>query len=68
MEKTFLSKEQISKLEEMQWDVIPNCAYIQIYLDDLPYTDRVDLCQTLDVDINVDHVRILAIAKQVPND
>ena len=36
MEKTFLSKEQISTLEEIQWDVIPNPVYIKLYQDELP--------------------------------
>lgn len=67
MEKTFLSKEQISTLEEIQWDVIPNPVYIKLYQDELPSIVWVDLCETLGVDIDVDHVRMLAIAKQVPN-
>lgn len=66
MEKTFLNKEQISRLEEIQWDVIPNPMYIKLYQDELPSVVWVDLCQTLGVDIDVDHVRMLVIAKQVP--
>jgi len=67
MEKTFLSKEQISTLEELQWDVIPDPAYIKIYRDELDHFAWVDLCQTLGVDISVDHVRMLVITKQVTN-
>lgn len=66
MEKTFLNKEQISTLEEIQWDVIPDPVYIKIYRDELNYFAWVDLCQTLGVDIDVDNVRMLVIAKQVP--
>ena len=67
MEKTFLSKEQISTLEEIQWDVIPDPVYIKIYRDELNHFAWVDLCKTLGVDISVDHVRMLVIAKQVTN-
>lgn len=67
MEGTFLKTEQISTLEDIQWDVIPDPVYIKIYRNELNHFAWVDLCQTLDVDISVDHVRILAIAKQVPN-
>lgn len=66
MKSTFLTTEQISTLEEIQWDVIPNPMYIKIYQDELNHFAWVDLCQTLGVDISVNHVRMLAIAKQVP--
>ena len=64
--ESFLSKEQITKLEGIEWDVIPNPAYIKLYQDELPSIVWVDLCETLGVDISVDHVRMLVIAKQVP--
>jgi hypothetical protein len=67
MENTFINKEQISTLEEIQWDVIPNPVYIKLYQDELPSVVWVDLCETLGIATDVDHVRILAIAKQVPN-
>ena len=66
MENTFLTTEQISKLEEMQWDVTPNPVYIKIYRDEMDHFAWVPLCQNLGVDIAVDYVTILAIAKQVP--
>lgn len=65
--KTFLNQEQLSKLGEMQWDVIADTAYIVIYQDETNHFAWVNLCQTLGVDITVDHVRMLVIAKQVPN-
>lgn len=67
MKSTFLTTEQVSKLEDIQWDVIPNPVYIKIYSDELNHFAWVDLCQTLGVEVDVDHVRILVIAKQVPN-
>ena len=66
MKNTFLTTEQVSKLEDIQWDVIPDPVYIKLYQDELPSVVWVDLCQTLNVDIDVDHVRMLVIAKQVP--
>lgn len=65
MEKTFLSKEQISTLEEIQWDVIPNPVYIKLYQDELPSLVWNTLCEDLGVRNDVDHVKMLCIAKQV---
>lgn len=64
---SFLTEEQVSKLQEAQWDVIPDCRYIKLYKDEMNYFAWVSLCQDLGVDIAVDHVRILCIAKQVNN-
>lgn len=66
MKNTFLTTEQVSKLEDIQWDVIPDPVYIKLYQDELPSVAWLDLCKTLGVDIDVDNVRMLVIAKQVP--
>jgi len=67
MKSTFLTNEQVSKLEDIQWDVIADPVYIKLYQDEMINQAWVALCDTLGVDINTDHVRILCIAKQVPN-
>jgi hypothetical protein len=64
---TFINQKQISTLKRMQWDVIPDPVYIKIYRDELNYFAWLDLCQTLGVSNDVDHVRMLVIAKQVTN-
>lgn len=67
MKSTFLTTEQISKLEDIQWDVIADPVYIKLYQDEMNNQAWVALCQDLGVDINTDHVRMLVIAKQVSN-
>ena len=67
MKSAFLTTEQVSKLEDIQWDVIADPVYIKLYQDEINHFAWVDLCQTLGVEVDVDHVRMLAIAKQVPN-
>ena len=67
MKSTFLTTEQISSLEDIEWDVIPDAVYIKLYRDEVNHFAWVAMCQDLDVDISVDHVRMLCIAKQVPN-
>ena len=67
MENTFLTNEQVSKLEDIQWDVIADPVYIKLYQDEMNNVAWVALCETLGVDINTDHVRMLVIAKQVSN-
>ena len=68
MKSTFLTEEQVSKLEDINWDVIPHTPrYIKLYQDEMNNQAWVALCQDLGVDISVDHVRMLVIAKQVPN-
>jgi hypothetical protein len=67
MESTFLTNEQVSKLEDIQWDVIADPVYIKLYQDEMNNQSWFALCDTLGVDINTDHVRMLVIAKQVPN-
>ena len=67
MKSTFLTTEQVSKLEDIQWDVIADPVYIKLYRDEMNHFAWVSLCQDLGVDISVDHVRMLVIAKQVPN-
>ena len=64
MKSTFLTTEQITKLAGIEWDVIPNCAYITIYPDDLPYVVRTELCQNLGISPDVFNVKILCIATQ----
>lgn len=66
MKSTFLTTEQVSKLEDIQWDVIADPVYIKLYQDEMNNQAWVALCETLGVDISVNHVRMLAIAKQVP--
>lgn len=67
MKSTFLTTEQVSKLEDIQWDVIADPVYIKLYQDEMNNQAWVALCQDLGVDIDVDHVRMLCIAKQVSN-
>ena len=67
MKSAFLTTEQVSKLEDIQWDVIADPVYIKLYQDEINHFAWVDLCQTLGVEVDVDHVRMLCIAKQVPN-
>jgi len=67
MKSTFLTPEQITKLEDIQWDVIADPVYIKLYQDEMINVAWVALCETLGVDINTDHVRMLVIAKQVSN-
>lgn len=67
MESTFLTTEQVNRLEDIQWDVIADPVYIKLYQDEMNNKAWVALCETLGVDINTDHVRMLVIAKQVPN-
>jgi hypothetical protein len=67
MKSTFLTTEQITKLEDINWDVIADPVYIKLYQDEMINQAWVALCETLGVDINTDHVRMLVIAKQVPN-
>jgi hypothetical protein len=67
MKSTFLTNEQVSKLEDIQWDVIADPVYIKLYQDEMNNQAWVALCETLSVDINTDHVRMLVIAKQVTN-
>ena len=67
MESTFLTTEQVSKLEDIQWDVIADPVYIKLYQDEMINVAWVALCETLGVDFGVDNVRMLVIAKQVPN-
>jgi hypothetical protein len=66
-EDKFLTTEQVSKLEDIQWDVIPDPVYIKLYQDELPSLVWNTLCEDLGVRNDVDHVRMLVIAKQVPN-
>ena len=67
MESTFLTTEQVNRLEDIQWDVIADPVYIKLYQDEMNNKAWVALCETLGVDINTDHVRMLCIAKQVSN-
>jgi hypothetical protein len=67
MKSTFLTTEQITKLEDIQWDVIADPVYIKLYQDEMNNQAWVALCETLGVDINTDHVRMLCIAKQIQN-
>ena len=67
MKSTFLTTEQITKLQDINWDVIADPVYIKLYQDEMNNQAWVALCETLGVDINTDHVRMLSIAKQVPN-
>ena len=64
---TFINQKQISTLKRIKWDVIPDPVYIKIYRDELNHFAWLDLCQTLGVDISVDNIRMLVIAKQVTN-
>jgi hypothetical protein len=66
-EDTFLTTEQIGRLEDIHWNVMADPVYIKLYQDEMINQAWVALCDTLGVDINTDHVRILCIAKQVPN-
>ena len=67
MKSTFLTTEQITKLEDIQWDVIADPVYIKLYRDEMNIQPWITLCETLGVDFGVDNVRMLVIAKQVPN-
>jgi hypothetical protein len=65
MKSTFLTTEQIGRLENNEWDVIPDAVYIKLYRDEMDPEAWFTLCRNLDVDNSTDYVNLLCIAKEV---
>ena len=62
-----LNEEQIKELEKHNWDVMPDCAYIDLYRYLFnKNNDWEQLCEQLNVPKDYDCVTILYMATKLP--
>ena len=64
--KTFLTNDQIDKLQAKKWDLIPDGAYINLYPEDFDnYTIWEAVCDQLDIPLNTKSIELLYFAKKI---
>lgn len=58
----FLNKKQIQELEKKNWEVVPRCAYLNLYFDDFGNNSAwSEICEQLDADPSLDNITILYV-------
>jgi hypothetical protein len=63
----FLNKEQIDKLKALDWDIVPDGAYINLNRYDFDKDKYWEaICKQLDISKDLDAITILYVAKKLP--
>lgn len=61
MAKQFLSDEQVKVLDQKEWNVIPNCAFIKLYKDEHKPQHWLEYSKILGFDPTKQIVKVLAV-------
>jgi hypothetical protein len=64
MENTFLTEEQQQRLNDLNWSVFPNGAYIILYNDEISNRAWYLLCKQLGVSTEVESITVLCAGVQ----
>ena len=57
--KDFLNKEQVTELEELEWDVRPKGCYLKLYRDDYRESEWEDICFVIGANTESNSVTVL---------